>query len=888
MEKENGKLKTIDISKMLSVIDGEELRVVFDGEGKRLKAVMKELDARRRRERDEKRREEERKRQDEERRKRELNTPRASASHTPSQGGPWRDQSLKAEPLRSSHGPTPSHPPRSGLHPHSRSPIPHPSSHAPNARPGTPNELPLHPPARVRRPPPQLERARNAAAWDAAPYGSRGHNSPHPPLPPSRSTSPPRGRGRYGRYRDRIQDYSPDPGSRSPSPINRRPRFGRGARPRDHAAVLEDLARNGFHYAAVQGHGGGLSSAVREEDVRFFFRGFDPDKVRLHTIGPVIQANIVVHAQVMRVDEGWYVTFSTPDAAQRAGMVLNSGARTLVQHSVNVFVRPAPSLSSISSLPSKTRWTDAELIEQAEKLVLKDLRAMLEKDILERVVGTELRRIVAEEKERRKEAGAERKESGEQLTNGSSLHPSDSTASLQFSSGLKGLSFRKQKRHTDEIKSVPAPETTPTLTPTVPEHEPEPEPELEHELEHEPEQEAESPPTPEPWVEEQEAEPMEIDIDPRPKKKPKKAPRRTQIEDIESEDDLPAPIVSITVTPEFSQRKRASSVSSQAEEPPKKKTKTKKLEETAKSKKSKKVTKKATQIEEPTTVEELIHEVITPIDRFEPPAVAQVRVTPGFDATPSPPASPIVRKKLPQKAVPPQPTPVVDVVDPFEAGICEDDEDAYFAKLALDEMLFGNPPLAPAKVAEASPDVPPPFRVHVTGSARTEGYYKISHAEKSAYVAQYAQRGTANDKIAEEEPPQPQNVTSSRSNRANARRRAQGLEEINQVQLAMALSKGENAATELVKFNQLQTRKKHMRFARSPIHDWGLYAMEKISRGEMVIEYVGEVIRAQVADKREKAYERQGIGSSYLFRIDEDLVVDATKKGNLGYVLFLC
>lgn len=51
-----------------------------------------------------------------------------------------------------------------------------------------------------------------------------------------------------------------------------------------------------------------------------------------------------------------------------------------------------------------------------------------------------------------------------------------------------------------------------------------------------------------------------------------------------------------------------------------------------------------------------------------------------------------------------------------------------------------------------------------------------------------------------------------------------------------------------------------------------------------MIEYVGELIRQQVADKREKAYERQGIGSSYLFRVDEDLVVDATKKGNLGYV----
>ncbi|KAJ7253084.1 hypothetical protein B0H12DRAFT_1017788, partial [Mycena haematopus] len=104
----------------------------------------------------------------------------------------------------------------------------------------------------------------------------------------------------------------------------------------------------------------------------------------------------------------------------------------------------------------------------------------------------------------------------------------------------------------------------------------------------------------------------------------------------------------------------------------------------------------------------------------------------------------------------------------------------------------------------------------------------------------------------------------------------------------VALSKGEAgaASSELsFKFNQLQTRKKHLRFARSPIHDWGLYAMERISRGEMVIEYVGEVIRAQVAEKREKAYERQGIGSSYLFRIDEDLVVDATKKGNLGRLI---
>ena len=48
------------------------------------------------------------------------------------------------------------------------------------------------------------------------------------------------------------------------------------------------------------------------------------------------------------------------------------------------------------------------------------------------------------------------------------------------------------------------------------------------------------------------------------------------------------------------------------------------------------------------------------------------------------------------------------------------------------------------------------------------------------------------------------------------------------------------------------------------------------------------MIRAQVADRREQKYERQGIGSSYLFRVDDDLVVDATKKGNLGRLINHC
>jgi histone-lysine N-methyltransferase SETD1 len=79
-----------------------------------------------------------------------------------------------------------------------------------------------------------------------------------------------------------------------------------------------------------------------------------------------------------------------------------------------------------------------------------------------------------------------------------------------------------------------------------------------------------------------------------------------------------------------------------------------------------------------------------------------------------------------------------------------------------------------------------------------------------------------------------------------------------------------------------QTRKKLLRFAKSGIHDWGLFALEPIAADEMVIEYVGAVVRQSVADLREKQYERSGIGSSYLFRVDHDTIIDATLTGNLA------
>ncbi|NXX72747.1 SET1B methyltransferase, partial [Spizella passerina] len=88
--------------------------------------------------------------------------------------------------------------------------------------------------------------------------------------------------------------------------------------------------------------------------------------------------------------------------------------------------------------------------------------------------------------------------------------------------------------------------------------------------------------------------------------------------------------------------------------------------------------------------------------------------------------------------------------------------------------------------------------------------------------------------------------------------------------------------SDLLKFNQLKFRKKKLKFCKSHIHDWGLFAMEPIAADEMVIEYVGQNIRQVIADMREKRYEDEGIGSSYMFRVDHDTIIDATKCGNFA------
>ncbi|XP_053697110.1 histone-lysine N-methyltransferase trithorax [Sabethes cyaneus] len=76
-----------------------------------------------------------------------------------------------------------------------------------------------------------------------------------------------------------------------------------------------------------------------------------------------------------------------------------------------------------------------------------------------------------------------------------------------------------------------------------------------------------------------------------------------------------------------------------------------------------------------------------------------------------------------------------------------------------------------------------------------------------------------------------------------------------------------------------ETSKESVGVYRSHIHGRGLFCNRDIEAGEMVIEYAGELIRSTLTDKRERYYDSRGIGC-YMFKIDENFVVDATMRGN--------
>ncbi|XP_074605306.1 SET domain containing 1 isoform X2 [Brevipalpus obovatus] len=213
-----------------------------------------------------------------------------------------------------------------------------------------------------------------------------------------------------------------------------------------------------------------------------------------------------------------------------------------------------------------------------------------------------------------------------------------------------------------------------------------------------------------------------------------------------------------------------------------------------------------------------------------------------------------------------------------------DEEDIKYLKRSYDAMLqdesysnhwwlsdtswCNHPPTitpSPRKKRKVNDDQ---TRVHVSGCARTEGYYKMTTSEKMKFSYLTSTTSVADESSSKRlRARMPTTQQSTREARSNQRR---------------LLASVDAAWSDLIKFNQLQFRKKQLKFARSRIHDWGLFALEPIAADEMVIEYVGQMIRPVIADIREKKYNEMGIGSSYLFRVDYETIIDATKCGNLA------
>lgn len=82
------------------------------------------------------------------------------------------------------------------------------------------------------------------------------------------------------------------------------------------------------------------------------------------------------------------------------------------------------------------------------------------------------------------------------------------------------------------------------------------------------------------------------------------------------------------------------------------------------------------------------------------------------------------------------------------------------------------------------------------------------------------------------------------------------------------------------------TFRKRLVFGKSRIHGFGVFAKLSHKAGDMVIEYTGEMVRPSVADIREHCIYNSLVGAgTYMFRINNEHVVDATRAGSIAHLI---
>lgn len=96
-----------------------------------------------------------------------------------------------------------------------------------------------------------------------------------------------------------------------------------------------------------------------------------------------------------------------------------------------------------------------------------------------------------------------------------------------------------------------------------------------------------------------------------------------------------------------------------------------------------------------------------------------------------------------------------------------------------------------------------------------------------------------------------------------------------------------NVSSMVEKYKRMKaTFRRRLAFGKSRIHGFGVFTKVAHKAGDMMIEYIGELVRPPVSDIREGRIYNSLVGAgTYMFRIDDERVIDATRSGSIAHLI---